>query len=230
MLPGRPEKDHPDRLRWNRRYRDNPARDSDLQPSRWLVSHRRLLLEQPKGPALDLACGRGRNSRYLARLGFEVEAVDISDVAIERLKERAARWELPIHPRVLNLESGALPRDRYRVIVNFNYLERRIFPAIVEALLPGGLLFFATFLKGPGAPPRGRLNPAYLLDPGELPRSFSALEILDYREGPAESTGHSGFPRSAYLAARQPAPENSPAPVGEGDKGGGGTSGEGPGP
>jgi tellurite methyltransferase len=203
VTAGRPEKDHPDRLRWNRRYRDNPARDSDLQPSRWLVSHRRLLVEQPKGPALDLACGRGRNSRYLARLGFEVDAVDISDVEIERLKERAARWRLPIHPRVQNLESGVLPRDRYRVIVNINYLERRIFPAIVEALLPGGLLFFVSFLQGPSAPLRGKINPAYLLDPGELPRAFSALEILDYREGNAEEPAPPGRPEAAFLAARK---------------------------
>lgn len=213
MTAARPEKVHPDRIRWNRRYRENPARDSSLKPFRWLVSHRRLLLAQPKGPALDLACGRGRNSRYLARLGFEVEAVDISDVAVERLKERSGRWGLPIRPRVLNLEDAELPRDRYRVIVNINYLERRIFPAIVAALLPGGLLFFSTFLKGPSAPPRGKLKPAYLLDPGELPRAFSALEILDYREGPAESPGHPGTPRSAYLTARKPAAENSPQPV-----------------
>lgn len=202
-MAGRRETDHPDRIRWNRRYRERPGRDCDLQPSRWLIAHRRLLLEQPKGPALDLACGRGRNSRYLAELGFSVDAVDISDVAIDRLTRRAAHWKLPIHPRVLNLERWILPRNRYQVIVNINYLERKIFPAIVEALLPGGLLFFATYLKGPTAPIRGRLRPAYLLDPGELFRAFPALEIIDYREDPGESPGHPGTPPGACLAARK---------------------------
>lgn len=205
-MKNRREKDHPDRIRWNKRYREKAVRDSGLDPSRWLVSHRQLLLEQPKGPALDLACGSGRNSRYLAQLGFEVEAIDISDVAVERLELRVAEWNLPIHPRVLNLETGNLPRNHYRVVVNINYLERRIFPAIVEALLPGGLLFFTTFLKGSPPPRGGKINPAYLLDPGELRRAFSALQILDYREGEGEAPGPPGKPKAAFLTARAPAP------------------------
>lgn len=203
MAADLPDREHPDRVRWNRRYREREERDRARPPSRWLTSHRRLLLKLPKGPAFDLACGTGRNSLYLARLGFKVEAVDISDVAVDRLRTRAARRKLPIRARVLNLENAGLPRGRYRVIVNVNYLERKLFPAIQAALRPGGLLFFVSFLKGPSAPLRGRLNPDYLLDPGELLRAFPALEILEYREGTAEAPAPPGKPRSAFLLARK---------------------------
>lgn len=203
MAADLPEREHPDRVRWNRRYREREERDRHRRPSRWLTAHRRLLDQLPKGSALDLACGTGRNSLYLARLGFEVEAVDISDVAVRRLGDLAARRKLPIRARVMNLETAGLPRGRYRVIVNINYLERKLFPAIQAALRPGGLLFFVSFLKGPSAPLRGKINPAYLLDPGELRRAFAGLEILEYREGLAEAPAPPGKPESAFLLARK---------------------------
>ncbi len=107
----------------------------------------KTVMQQPRGFALDLACGNGRNARYLAGLGFEVEAFDISDVVIDWLQQRTKEWKLPIQPRSMDLATASLPREKYRVIANFFYLERALFVTIKEALVPGGLLFFETFTK-----------------------------------------------------------------------------------
>ena len=41
----------------------------------------------PRGCALDIACGKGRNALFLAQRGFEVTAIDVSPVALEIAKE-----------------------------------------------------------------------------------------------------------------------------------------------
>ena len=66
--------------KWNKRYSARNIGQLKQRPSDWLVRHQPLLEKQPKGKALDIACGNGRNARFLANLGFEVDALDISDV------------------------------------------------------------------------------------------------------------------------------------------------------
>lgn len=172
-----------DRERWNARYRDRgPAAFGDA-PSDWLKRHENLLEEQPRGRALDIACGNGRNARYLAGLGFEVDALDISEVAIDWLQERAATAGLPVHPRVTDLTHEPLPVGRYQIILNFNYLERSIFPSIGGALAPGGLLFFETFIRDQIDLFESRILPRYTLEHNELLRAFYSLRVLHYREG-----------------------------------------------
>ncbi len=69
-----------DRLKWNRKFREKPKR----QPVCPVVE--KYWREAPSGKALDLACGLGRNSLFLAEHGMTVDAVDISDVALDRLE------------------------------------------------------------------------------------------------------------------------------------------------
>lgn len=154
----------------------------DLEPSDWLLAHEGLLMEQQKGLVLDLACGNGRNAIYLAKVGFTVEAVDISDVAITWLEERVRELKLLIYPRVVNMETEQLPKQKYQVIVNFNYLQRSLFTGIKEALLPGGLLFFETFTKDHIELLGHKINPDYTLGYNELLYTFSDLRILHYCE------------------------------------------------
>src|SRR4051794_32227091 len=80
------------RERWNARHRDAGVAD----PAEWVLSHRRVLEARLPGRALDVACGVGRHAVFLAELGFHVDAVDVSDVAVARVRAVADERRLPI--------------------------------------------------------------------------------------------------------------------------------------
>lgn len=163
------------RERWNERYRRDGDAAFGRDPSQWLVEQRSRLQTHRKGRALDLACGPGRNSLFLAELGFEVDAVDVSEVALEGLRANAARRRLRVHALRADLEADAFPDASYEVIVVFNFLLRSLFEPIERALAPGGLLVFETWRQDPGGRRRA-------LDPGELLAAFPGLELLEHAE------------------------------------------------
>jgi 2-polyprenyl-3-methyl-5-hydroxy-6-metoxy-1,4-benzoquinol methylase len=151
-------------------------------PADWLVANRALL--PATGSALDVACGRGRNALWLARQGFDTTAIDRDATTVAALEDRARREGLPLQALAMDLEArGATLGDAaYDVIVVVHYLHRPLFPALVSALRPGGVLVYETFTTAQAA--RGRpTNPAFLLAPGELPRLVAPLEIRAAREG-----------------------------------------------
>ena len=157
---------------------------ASLEPAAWLVSNRALL--PPAGRALDVACGRGRNALWLARQGFTTVAIDRDLDAVASLDARARHEQLPLSAVTMDLEAGAtIEANAFDVIVVVHYLHRALFPALLAALRPGGVLVYETFTAAQAA--RGRpTNPAFLLDPGELPRLVAPLEILAAREGDYE--------------------------------------------
>jgi SAM-dependent methyltransferase len=140
-------------------------------PSEWVV---RWAQHVRNGPVLDLACGSGRHALFFKEKGFEVVAVDRSPVALEGIRFVQA-----------DLEDGGpwpLEGEQFGALVVANYLHRPLFPAIAEALAPGGVLIYETFMAGNerfGKPS----NPAFLLRPGELKAAFSSLEVLGFEEG-----------------------------------------------
>ena len=161
-----------DRERWNRKYED---RETPGSPIDALGSH--VHLARP-GRALDLACGLGRHALFLAEQGFEVDAVDISDVALSRIN----------HPRI---RTGLTDLDHYHInpacydlIVNAWFLNRRLWPDILAGLKSGGVLIFQTALMenchvG---------NPAFKLRPGELLTGFEGLEVYYHQEAEGIAT------------------------------------------
>ena len=174
---------HPAKDKWNQKYQAKGPQAFGLVPSEWLASHRALILQQPKGLALDIACGNGRNSFFLAQMGFEVDAVDISEVAIEWLGAESKRRELNIAATCSEVVSDGFPRTPYQVILNFNFLERSLFPKMIASLAPGGLLFFETFVKDLDPAADTSMNPRFLLESNELLTAFQDLQVLEYREG-----------------------------------------------
>ncbi len=197
------DSDRGERLKWNRKYRERGPEHFGSKPAEWLVMHRDLLTTEPHRRALDVACGNGRNAAFLARLGFTVDALDVSDVVIAWLRERVAREGLSIRPSCRDLTCEPLPRRRYQVVLNFNYLQRDLIAALKDATAPGGLVVFDSFTRLQVALPRGPGNPEHTLETGELRRAFADFEILDYREitlspkdGPARA--------KASLVARRP--------------------------
>ena len=186
--------DDPTIERWNRRYRDSLAeRTGPRDPHPFLPDRATLL--PVAGGALDIACGLGRNSLWLARRGLEVTAVDGSSVACEHLAALAASLGLSIDVLCRELERDELPAGPYDVIVNTLYLQRTLVPRIDQILAAGGLLLFTTYLESGVA---DRAAPRFGLKPGELASLFPRLETLSYEE-------HDDVDRPwAGLAARKP--------------------------
>ena len=179
---------------WDARHREGaqstPAEAAGIV-SEWLpLLHR--------GRALDLACGTGRHTLLLAALGLSVTAVDWSGTALDILENRARKAKLPVSRvsataiaesssrgiRLIqaNLEEFTLPENSFFVILCFHYLQRSLFPQIVRALRPGGLLLFETYTRAQLNYAGGPRNPAHLLEFGELRTAFRGLHALFYRE------------------------------------------------
>ncbi len=197
--------DRPDdaRERWNLRY---AARRSSPpgEPSPWLQENADLLSGLAGRRALDLACGDGRNAVFLARRGFAVDAVDISDVAIEALATIAGRLGLTVRPARLDLERDALPGGGYDVILMLNYLQRSLFAPLPAALAPGGIVIAETVTRAHRDVLGHDFGAAFLLEPGELRAAFPGLEVVRDAEG---VVARAGRPRAvAGIVARRPAP------------------------
>ncbi len=168
-----------DRTRWNRKYQDGIHSDT---PSPVVVRHFR---RAKKGKALDIACGNGRNALFLAEKGFEVYALDISDVGL---------GSIPKRPKSLNLicadlDAFVIPAMRFELIVNIHFLSRRLFPYIQEGLASGGILIFETYLEENTLKSDKPLCRDHLLRPNELLRAFLSLRILRYEEKRAKGGG-----------------------------------------
>ncbi|HHH37925.1 MAG TPA: methyltransferase domain-containing protein [Epsilonproteobacteria bacterium] len=160
-----------DKIRWDQKYRSRLPSD---QPVELIVQYAKL---SPGKCALDIACGMGRNSRYLASLGFEVDALDISDVAIESLRNTPS-----IDPKVVDFDHDTLPKKQYDLVICTYFLERKLFAPITHALTEGGIFLFETFLYHP-ANEKAPSNPAFLLAQGELQSAFERdYEIIHLRE------------------------------------------------
>lgn len=130
------------------------------------------------GKALDIACGTGRNTHYMADKGFEVDAVDISEYALEQIKE-----DIKIHKIDADLDEYRLQPEAYDLIVKFNFLDRNLFDQIIRALKPGGIFIYETFVKTPvEAGYHNPTNPDFHLDLNEVPQAFKALELIHYEE------------------------------------------------
>src|SRR5690242_12817370 len=138
-----------------------------MTPAPWVTGHAHLL---PRGGlTLDLACGRGRHAYWLASHGWPVIALDRDREAIDYLQGEASARHLAILAAVRDLESGplSLGTGLFDAIVVVHYLHRPLFPALLEALRPGGVLVYETFTRTQASRGKPR-NPDFLLMDGEL--------------------------------------------------------------
>ncbi len=146
-------------------------------PSSWITRFAGEI--EPGGPVLDLACGSGRHSLFLLQRGHQVTACDIDVSALTDIQEEAG-----LELIATDLENSAWPfsERQFAAVVVTNYLHRPLFPNILAALMPGGLLLYETFAAGNENFGRPR-NPDYLLKRGELLSGvFAALTILVYED------------------------------------------------
>ena len=181
--------------RWDSRYRDAGGPHA---PAKVLLDNAHLL--PPQGTALDLACGLGGNSLFLAGHGLQTYAWDISPVAVEKLSALARRQGLPVVAEVKDALRDPIPAARFDVVVVAHYLERALTGDIIRALKPGGLLFYQTFTRT-AVTDAGPQKDEWRLAGGELLTMFAPLRPLVYREEGRIGDVSQGFRDKALLVA-----------------------------
>jgi tellurite methyltransferase len=160
---------------------------------------RELLPILPRGAALDVACGTGRHALLLAARHQHVTAVDWSGTGLDILESRARAARVPVHridtvERIgkslhggiamvhADLERLELPENSFELILCVQFLQRSLFPQLLRAIRPGGMLLFETYTRVQLEFAGGPRNPAYLLESGELREAFPELRVIFYRE------------------------------------------------
>jgi tellurite methyltransferase len=188
---------------WNRKYSERSP--MSLEPDPFLVSaYAEFIAGTTIGTALDVAGGVGRHTLWLAERGWKVSLVDVSEVGIEQAIENLARWQHgrrrspKVQAKVADLNKVRdLGQQQYDLILAFFYLERSLFPALINALRPGGFLIYKTYTLDQQRFSGGPRHPSHLLKPNELLRAFASLRILHYHETIRERG-------TAELAAQKP--------------------------
>ncbi len=167
-----------------------------------VLSDNSYLLPVSGGDALDLACGRAANAQFLAKSGFVVDAVDISSVVLDGLASYSLANKLQIDTILRDVESDGMPEKKYDVIVVSYFLNRELFPQILDSLKPGGLLFYQTWsqLKVTDAGPS---NPDFRLKAGELLDLCRSLQIIMYRENGELGKTDTGLRNEAMIICQK---------------------------
>ncbi|MFW6097066.1 MAG: class I SAM-dependent methyltransferase [Chloroflexota bacterium] len=147
------------------------------------------------GMALDVACGLGQNSIWLAQQGYRVLGVDLSSVALA--EARRAAEESGLDGNVLfaqvDLDDWRPAPESVDLFCVLRFLDRALLPYLQLAVRPGGLAIYSTRHVGV-LRRRPDANREYLLRRGELPESFAGWRVLDHSEGP----------ENARMIARKP--------------------------
>ncbi len=184
-----------DEERWNARW----SQATPGAAARVLTEHAHLL--PPAGRALDLACGLGSNAVFLCERGLDVQAWDVSSVAVDRTAARLAGRGVACRRDVIERppEPGS-----FDVVLVVHFLERALAPALNAALRPGGLLLVQTFTRE-RVSDRGPGRDAFRLAPGELLALHAGLQPVVYREEGRLGDLAAGWRDEAMLVARKPA-------------------------
>lgn len=173
-----------DQAKWDERYRAGAFAER-THPSALLkdwISRLPSGCGCSRGRALDLACGAGRNSLFLARHGFEVTGIDVSSEGLKRAAASAEREGLEVAWMRHDLDEGLTLPGPFDVVCLFRYLNADVIRRLPSLLATDGILMVEEHLAT-DQPVRGPSNPAFCVQPGELRRLLPELEVLHHEEG-----------------------------------------------
>lgn len=164
--------------KWNQRYREGAYSDR---------AHASPLLEDwielvPHGRALDVACGAGRNALFLAAQGFDVDAVDISEEALERAELSAQQSGLRVNWIAHDLDDPLTLDSVYQLILVIRYVNLPLIGELTADLAPGGFLICEQHLVT-DEEVIGPRNANYRTKSGELRSLSEGLRVHHLEEG-----------------------------------------------
>ena len=169
--------------------------DVSRPPARFLQA---CVDQLPPGKALDIAAGTGRNALFLASHGWQVHSIDCDAEALTTLHTAATECGLhSVTTEVIDLEADSqhppnFPSEQYDVVLVFFYLFRPLFPSVLRALKPGGMLVYETFLLENYVRYQRPKQPEFCLKPNELLDLTHELRVVHYEEGERAGTDSVG--------------------------------------
>ncbi|OGY42968.1 MAG: hypothetical protein A2Y67_02870 [Candidatus Buchananbacteria bacterium RBG_13_39_9] len=154
---------------------------------------------EPGSEFLDLGCGQGRDSLFMASKGFKVTAVDESAEGIKNLQEKAGDQKLENIKAVCGkIIDFKIENKKYSIINAFNILQLftktdalRVLEEIKEKLNPEGFIIIAGFTTNDPAY-SNKINYGYF-EPDELKKIFNRFKIIFYKELKVDDPGHAGY-------------------------------------
>jgi len=187
---------------WNELYAKRDAKDQQF--NKFLAESIKGL---PPGRALDIGMGQGRNSLFLAALGWEVTGFDISEVAVKQAQAEAKKRGLKLDAQVGDVDKFDYGKNRWDLVVGMymhEYLTRNA-AKVVASLKPGGMLVVEGIHRDIGKDSVS--GERYGHRSNELPRVFGALRVLYYQDTVAradwERSGGRPVPLVRLIAARE---------------------------
>jgi len=177
------------RARWDLKYEQGLPSLTEPDPF-FISAYERFVNPSGAKPgvALDLAGGLGRHALWLASRSWQVSVVDVSDVAIGKLSQAALELNVNVDLFAGDAAEYKLEPAQFDLIVLFYHLDRSLFPKIVSALKPGGLLICKMSLRWDSGESlmTATTNP---LQRNELPSLLPELDVLHHQERPVRDHG-----------------------------------------
>ncbi|WP_049936784.1 class I SAM-dependent methyltransferase [Haloplanus natans] len=168
-----------DRERWNEKY----STDEEFElPDDPIPELARRIETLPSGRALDVATGTGRNARFLAAEGYEVDAVDVSDEALDRAANAAADDGVAVNWIRADIDDFEFEAGAYDVVTVSFFAALDRLPDLKEALAPGGMLVYEHHLRSSDDIDIGPSDDRYKFRANDLLRACLDLTILGYEE------------------------------------------------
>ena len=183
---------------WEKKYSGNgyePRETPSALLTEWVDDRR-------PGTALDLACGTGRNSLYLAEKGYDVTAIDISPRAIAMAERIAREKGLKINWIVADLDNYPMQGQYDLIVISFFRVSRKMVFPIVDALKSGGTLLCENHMLPPSSADEDQKH-RFHLKPGELREFFQGLKVICYEERRVNGEGDHPSHHASLVAQKE---------------------------
>lgn len=199
-----------DRTFWNDRYGGDDF-VFGTAPNDFLAEHAARLT----GPVLSLGEGEGRNAVFLAARGLDVLGVDLSPVGLAKAARLAAAHGVAIRTEVADLATWDPPADSFGAVISIfahlpSAVRARLYPRLVRALRPGGVLLLEAYTPAQLARTTGGpKEPDLLVTAAQLRTELAGLEPLllhEIEREVLEGGRHSGVGAVVQCVMRRPDP------------------------